>query len=91
MIKVKEIFELAKDKKEYYLLKEYDSFKKLIEEMDAEQFKYVSYAFGGYKEIHKFAQKYDIFLLEHGKECFLCKEEKEEQNQNSYLSFLKFW
>ena len=89
MNKVKDIFELTKDKKEYYLLKEYDNYKKLIEKMDEEQFKFVSYVYGGYKEIHKFAMEYNIDLLEHGKDCYLCKEEKEKQN--SYLSFLKFW
>ena len=91
MIKVKEIFELAKNKKDYYLLKEYDNFKKLIEEMDVEQFKYVSYAHGGYKDIHKFAMEYNIDLLEHGKDCSLCKEENDEKNKNNYLNFLKFW
>ena len=73
-----------KNTKEYILLKEYDNFKKLIEEMNIDGFKNVSYVYGGYKEIHDCAMKYKIDLLEHGKKCFLCKE----KNQSG---FFKFW
>ena len=74
--KVDEKFKKQKNNKEYILLKEYDYFKKLIEGMNKEGFKYVSYTYGGYKEIHSFAIKYKIDLLDHGPECFLCKEER---------------
>ena len=74
--KVDEKFKKQKNNKEYILLKEYDYFKKLIEGMNKEGFKYVSYTYGGYKEIHSFALKYKIDLLDHGSECFLCKEER---------------
>ena len=74
--KVDEKFKKQKNNKEYILLKEYDYFKKLIEGMNKEGFKYVSYTYGGYKEIHSFAIKYKIDLLDHGSECFLCKEER---------------
>ena len=70
----------------YILLKEFDNFKKLIDGMNKEGFKYVSFVYGGYKQIHFFAKKYNIDLLEHGKDCFLCKE---EQKENSL--FFKFW
>jgi hypothetical protein len=73
-----------KNTKEYFLLKEYDNFKKLIEEMNIDGFKYVSYAYGGYKEIHDCAIKYKIDLLEHGEKCFLCKGEQKN-------NFFKFW
>ena len=93
--KVEETFGENKNKNEYYLLKEFDYFRKLIEEMNVMKFKYVSFAYSGYKEIHSFAKEYNIDLLEHGKNCFLCKEEaigKQEKNQkNSRLSLLKFW
>jgi len=84
--KVKEVFnKRGASKKEYLLLKEFDNFKKLIDEMNKQEFKYVSYVYGGYKEVHLNAMKYKIDLIEHGKKCFLCKE----QNFNS--SFFKFW
>ena len=88
--KVKEVFEESENKKDYYLLREYDFFKKLIEEMNSQQFKYVSYVYGGYKKIHSFAMNYKIDLLEHGKKCFLCQEKQEEKIEKfGFLSF--FW
>ena len=93
--KVEETFGENKNKNEYFLLKEFDYFRKLIEEMNAMKFKYVSFAYSGYKEIHSFAKEYNIDLLEHGNNCFLCKEEaneKQEKNKkNNRLSLLKFW
>ena len=52
--------------------------------MNIDGFKYVSYAYGGYKEIHDCAIKYKIDLLEHGEKCFLCKGEQKN-------NFFKFW
>ena len=93
--KVDETFVDNKNKKEYNLIKEFDYFKKLIDEMNKMKIKYVSFAFGGYKEIHSFAIEYNIDLLQHGKKCFLCEEEHNEQDEknrkNSRLSILKFW
>ena len=84
--KVKEIFnKRGASKREYLLLKEFDNFKKLIDEMNKQEFKYVSYVYGGYKEVHLNAIKNKIELIEHGKKCFLCKD----QNLNS--SIFKFW
>ena len=67
---------LKKNVKKYNLLKEYDKFKTLIKEMDNENFKYVSFAFGGDQSIHSSAVKYNLELLEHGENCSLCKEGK---------------
>ena len=94
--KVEEYFELNENKKEYYLFKEFDNFKKLIEEMNLQNFKYVSYSYGGYKDIHAFAMEHKIDLLAHGKKCILCKIEEEEKKKKtislSNLSNLfKFW
>ena len=84
--KVKEIFnKRGANKREYLLLKEFDNFKKLIDEMNKQEFKYVSYVYGGYKEVHLNSMKYKIELIEHGKKCFLCKEQK------SNSSIFKFW
>ena len=93
--KIEETFGDNKNKKEYFLLKEFDYFKKLIDEMNLEKFKYVSFAYGGYKDIHSFAMKFNIDLLEHGKKCLLCEEEerekKEKNRKNSGLLAFKFW
>ena len=86
-VKVNEKFK-DHSKKEYFLLKEYDNFKKLIEEMNKEGFKYVSFIYGGYKLIHYYAMEYKIDLLGHGSNCFLCEEEKKQKNN---FSFFKFW
>ena len=74
--KAKELSKKSKKSKNYSLLREFDNFKKLIEGMDNEGFKYVSFAYGGYKNIHSEAKKYNIELLEHRKNCSICKEEK---------------
>jgi hypothetical protein len=71
--------ELSKKKrkaKKYTLLKEFDKFKILIDEMTEEGFKNVSFVFGGYKNVHSFAMKYNIELLEHREKCILCREDK---------------
>ena len=73
MKKVNEKFK--ENDKNYLLLKEFDNFKKLIDGMNKEGFKYVSFVYGGYKLIHHYAKKYNIDLLGHGKECTLCKEQ----------------
>ena len=84
--KVKEIFnKRGASKKEYLLLKEFDNFKKLIDEMNKQEFKYVSYVYGGYKEVHLNSMKYKIELKKKKKKCFLCKEQK------SNSSIFKFW
>ena len=68
--------EINKKSKKYTLLNEFVNFKKLIEEMNKEGFKYVSFVYGGYKNVHSFAMKYNIDLLEHRKHCYLCREER---------------
>ena len=82
--KVKEKFSKKKgSKKEYLLLKEFDNFVKFIDELNRQEFKYVSYIYDGYKGIHSFAKKYKIDLLDHGNKCFLCKEEKRNSSKFS--------
>ena len=85
-----------KSKRKYNFLIEYDNYKKLIEEMNLEGFKNVSFVYGGYKNIHSFAMKYNIELLEHQKKCFLCEDGKKNSfgfnkmvNGNKLLKFFK--
>ena len=89
--KVEEYFDLNENKKEYYLWKEFDNFKKLIEEMNLQNFKYVSFSFGGYNDIHSFAMEHKIDLLEHGKECILCKVKENMKKKKSFSDVLMFW
>ena len=77
-----------KNSKNYILLKEFDYYKRIIYEMNKEGFKYVSFAYRGYKNVHSAAMKYNIELLEHKKNCFLCEEEKKNENVPSFLKFL---
>ena len=78
-----------KSKKKYDLLIEYDIFKKLIEEMNSEGFKNVSFVYGGFKNIHSFAMKYNIELLAHQKKCFLCESEKNSIGFNKIVNGYK--
>ena len=80
--------ELSKKKKNNNLsrsLKEFDNFKVLVERMTKEGFKYISFVYGGFENVHDFALKYNISLLDHGKECILCKE------KNKNKGIFKFW
>ena len=70
-----ELSKKSRKVKKLTLLKEFDNFKKLIDEMNQEGFKNVSFVFGGYKSVHSSAIKYNIDLLEHKPQCILCKEE----------------
>ena len=80
--------ELKKKSKEKYLsLIEYNNFKKLIEEMNKEGFKNVSFVYGGYKYIHSLAMKNGIELLEHKEKCFLCENEKKNNNKGFFKFF----
>ncbi len=76
-----------RNSKEYIYLKELDYYKILIDEMNKEGYKYVSFVYGGYENVHSIAMKYNVELLEHKKNCFLC-EEKKKRNVASFLKFL---
>ena len=77
-----------RNSKNYILLKELDYYKNIINEMNKEGFKYVSFVYGGYKNAHSVAMKYNIELLEHKEKCFLCEEKKYEKYEKIH-SFLK--
>lgn len=85
--KAKTLIKKTKNVKNYLLLKEFDNFKKMIDEMNKEGFKYVSFVYGGYKNVHSIAMKYNIDLLEHKEKCFLCEEVK----NGNIPAFLKFF
>ena len=55
-------------------LKEFDNLKKVLQYMINNKIPYVSYVFGGFDEIHSIAKNYNIELIGHTKDCFLCKK-----------------
>ena len=69
---------------------EYNNFKNLVEAMNEEGFKYVSFIYGGYKNVHSLAMKYNIELLEHQENCFLCMKEKKNSFEK-IINGLKFF
>ena len=76
-----------KSKEKYYSLIEYINFKKLVEEMNIEGFKNVSFVYGGYKQVHSLAMKYGVELLEHKEKCFLCENIK--KNNKGFFRFFR--
>ena len=76
---------VKKDKKMLMRIKEFDNLRRALTQMLHEQFRYVSYIYGGFYEIHSFSMKYNVNLLGHGSECYLCAKEK--GRPQSLLSF----
>lgn len=67
---------LSKNKSKFIQprLREYDNFRKLIYNFMKKKYKYVSYVFGGFEKIHEESIRYNISLLNHDENCFLCKK-----------------
>lgn len=90
---------LSKNKSKFIQprLREYDNFRKLIYNFMKKKYKYVSYVFGGFEKIHEESMRYNIPLLNHDDNCFLCKKknskisellkEKEVKKPNTARSF----
>jgi len=82
-------------KKKRLKLKEYDNMKKLLIALLENNFPYISFIYGGFESIHEEISKYktkDIFLLNHDKNCEICKLKQEENTtwfSNKFESFLK--
>lgn len=51
-------------------LKEYDLFKKITKQFIKKNFPYVSFIFGGFKEIHNLK----VPLVSHNSNCSICKK-----------------
>ena len=67
-------------------LKEYDNMKKLLLALLENGFPYISFIYGGFEELHEQITTYnaDIFLLNHDKNCEICKSK--EQNNSTWFS-----
>jgi len=92
---------LAKNKSKFFQprLREYDNFRKLVYNFMKKKYKYVSYAYGGFEKLHDESIKYNIPLLNHDENCFLCKNKnkkisevlKEKENKNNISNKLFFF
>lgn len=54
--------------------------------LQSNNWKYVSYIYGGYKEMHELALFYELPLVSHGQQCYWCSK---ANNANSLFSSLK--
>jgi hypothetical protein len=62
-------------------LKEYDNFKKLIHNFLKKNFKYVSFVFGGFYDIHEESLFQNIPLLNHDITCYICKKKSKKKKK----------
>lgn len=67
-------------------LKEYDNFKKLIHNFLKKNYKYVSFVFGGFYEIHEESLNQNIPLLNHDGTCFICKKKSKKKKKFNFFS-----
>ena len=85
--KVNKVLNIEKAKQtklnELYNLKEYDTLKKTLDYMIAQNFRYVSYAYGGFKKIHNKITKCNLTLLNHDEsKCPFCFEQQHNTQTN---------
>ena len=72
--------------KEKYSIKEYDNIRKILNSMQKENFPYISFILGGWKEIHEECFLQGIELVNHDKEkCLLCLEKIKKKNEKLKL------
>ena len=82
-------------KKKRLKLKEYDNMKKLLIALLENNFPYISFIYGGFETIHEEISKYntkDLYLLNHDKNCEICKLKQQENSKwfsTKFESFLK--
>ena len=74
--------------------KESDNLKRLLINLINSNYPYISFCYGGFNYIHELSFKYRINLLNHNKNCNLCKIKNNKNKGNSLLKSLnnlKFW
>ena len=73
---------------------ESDNLKQLLINLINSNYPYISFCYGGFNYIHELSFKYRINLLNHNKNCNLCKIKNNKKKGNSLLKSLnnlKFW
>jgi hypothetical protein len=69
-------------------IKEYDTMKRLINQFLMKNYPYVSFAYGGFKEIHEMSLKFNIPLLNHDDNCYLCEKNSKKSIKKGFFSKL---
>ncbi len=77
-----------KSKRLQLKIKEFDNLKKIIASFMSKNYSYVSFVFGGFKEIHEQSLKYNIPLLNHDDSCYICKKNRKKNNRKGFFSKL---
>ena len=74
--------------KEKIVIEEYIIFRKIVTKLINEKIKYISFIYGGFKELHKLSKNLEILLPLHNiKNCIYCNENIEEKKEkNNYIS-----
>jgi hypothetical protein len=85
---VKQLLKKDKSKNFSLKIKEFDNLKKLIANFVKKNFSYISYVYGGFKEIHEQSIKQDIPLLNHDETCYLCKKNRKKTQKVGFFSKL---
>ena len=74
-----------KNKNAYLEVKEYDNLKEIIKHLIKTKHKYISFAYGGYKDIHSLVLLINIPLTSHLEaKCELCKKVKKAKPKTSH-------
>jgi len=85
---VKQILKKDKTKKFSLRIREFDNLKKLIAIFVRKNFSYVSYVYGGFKEIHEQSLKLEIPLLNHDETCYLCRKNRKKTQKVGFFTKL---
>ena len=77
-----------KSKRLQLKIKEFDNLKKIITSFMSKNYSFVSFVFGGFKEIHEQSLKFNIPLLNHDDSCYICKKNRKKNNRKGFFSKL---
>ena len=71
---------------EKYSIKEYDNMRKTLNYMEKQNFPYIGFVLGGWKDIHEESFLQDIALINHDKEkCLLCLERMKKKSEKNKI------
>lgn len=85
---VQQILKKEKSSRMQIKIKEFDNLKKLVKIFLHKNYPYVSFAYGGFKDIHEQSIKYNIPLLNHDDNCYLCKKSRKRHQKVGFFSKL---
>ena len=78
---------LNKNKVEKLVIEEYKIFRNIITKLINEKIKYISFIYGGYKDLHNLSQILRIPLPLHNiQNCIYCNENIKKKDKNIYIS-----